>query len=54
MENIKNGISVSKSVDEELNNTENFLVQSAEDAVKYKLVDALQYQDQVDDSLKKN
>ena len=53
--NIKNGISVSRNLsDEELNNiAENFLVQSAEDAVKYKLVDALQYQDQVDDSLRK-
>ena len=54
-EDVKLGVSDGRNLsDEELNNiAENFLVQSAEDAVDYKLADALQYQDQVDDSLRK-
>tara|TARA_B100000886_G_scaffold300781_1_gene229969 strand:+ start:667 stop:2424 length:1758 start_codon:yes stop_codon:yes gene_type:complete len=54
-EDIKLGVSDSRNLsDKELNNiAENFLIKSAEDAVDYKLADALQYQDQVDDSLRK-
>ena len=54
-EDVKLGVSEGRNLsNEELNNiAENFLVQSAEDAVDYKLADALQYQDQVDDSLRK-
>ena len=54
-EDVKLGVSDGRNLsDEELNNiAENFLVQSAKDAVDYKLADALQYQDQVDDSLRK-
>ena len=54
-ENLKLGVSKGRNLsDEKLDNiAENFLAQSAEDAVYYKLADALQYQDQVDDSLRK-
>ena len=54
-EDVKLGVSDGRNLsDEELNNiAENFLVQSAKDAVDYKLADAIQYQDQVDDSLRK-
>ena len=54
-EDVKLGVSDGRNLsDKELNNiAENFLVQSAKDAVDYKLADALQYQDQVDDSLRK-
>ena len=55
-ENIKSDIAKGRDLSlEELDNiAENLLVQSAQDAIDYKLADALQYQDQVDDSLKKN
>ena len=54
-EDVKLGVSNGRNLsDKELNTiAENFLLQSAEDAVYYKLADALQYQDQVDDSLRK-
>ena len=54
-EDVKLGVSDGRNLsDKELNNiAENFLVQSAKDAVDYKLADAIQYQDQVDDSLRK-
>lgn len=54
-EDVKEDIADGRNLsDDELNNiAENLLVQSAKDAVDYKLADALQYQDQVDDSLRK-
>ena len=53
-DDMKSKISIGRNLtDQELNNiAENLLVQSAQDAVNYKLADALQYQDQVDDSLR--
>ena len=53
-ENVKSDIAKGRDLSlEELDNiAENLLVQSAQDAIDYKLADALKYQDQVDDSLK--
>jgi protease-4 len=54
-EDVKSDIADGRNLsDDELNNiAENLLIQSAKDAVDYKLADALQYQDQVDDTLRK-
>jgi protease-4 len=54
-EDVKSDIAEGRNLsDDELNNiAENLLIQSAKDAVDYKLADALQYQDQVDDTLRK-
>lgn len=54
-EDVKSDIAEGRKLsDDELNNiAENLLIQSAKDAVDYKLADALQYQDQVDDTLRK-